>query len=201
MSAQRKVMVGNRAPPDVPKSEQFSQPTNSQSTCPATQSALPKHVSQTIYHPKGASSHPQLQGNKSWPQRNPEAKWVSRQPCKSTWSLRSYQGSGNSPTIQLEFFSTTVPKQAVLFSDFLGDIPFYGYTHIWRPESQMETLKYLSLLVPSWRKGQPSFPRTFHGDSATDLKSSTMSRNTEKWRMNFFCYKNKFPLSLPLPLY
>lgn len=47
MSAQRKVMVGNRTQPDLPKSEQFSEPTNSQSTCPATQSALPKHDSQT----------------------------------------------------------------------------------------------------------------------------------------------------------
>lgn len=200
MRAQWKVMVRNGTawPPEV--RTQFSQPTSSQSTCPATQSALPKHISQTIYHPKGASSHPQQQGNKSSPQRNPEAKRVSRQPCKSTWSLRSYQGSGNSPTFHLEFLSTTVPEQAFLFSDFLGDIPSYDYTHIWRPKSQMETLKHLSFLVPSWRKGQPSFPRTFHGDSATDLKSSTMSRNAEKWIMNFFCYKNKFPLSLPLPL-
>lgn len=117
-------------------------------------------------------------------------------------SLRSYKGSGNNPAVQLEFLSTTVPQQAFLFSDILGDISFYDCTHRTEdPSLRWRPWKHLSLLVPSWRKGQPRFPRTFHGDSATDLKSSTMSGKAEKWRMNFFHYQNKFPSSLPLPLY
>lgn len=152
-------MVGHSAQSDLPKSEQFSQPTNSQSTCPATQSALPKHISQTIHHPNGASSQSQRQGNKSWPQRNPEEKRVSRQPCKSTWSLHSYQGCGNSPAVQLSWVPLNGPR-AGLSVQWLSRRHSLLWLHkqAWRPESQMETLKHLTFLVPGWRQAQSCFP-------------------------------------------
>ena len=125
------------AQPDLPKSKHSSPsprthraPAQPHSLrCQNTSHRLPITLKVRPVTLSSRVTNPGHRGTQRQTQRNTEDR-VSRQPCKSTLSLHSYQGSGNSPTIHLEFLSTTVPKQAFLFSDFLGDIPFYDYTHI-----------------------------------------------------------------------